>query len=268
MRSKPAYTRLSFGPHVAVSFANLEDYGRYRINQPGHLQWGYQWIKERMLLSGTVGVLQHSNTGFSFDTYLPIPQVNPFHNVMTIPGAFFSDYYIKTRSEAIEDLSDQNYYSDICCPLQLHVLSDEELDVFVKKAVSALKNGGNLLLSFNLWLGCDAGSKDILRYSRVLRQNNKQVCHPLGFHCDTIMKYSEEMFLPDPTNKEVTALPESAMEDIFFGDCRIVSQHSRTVFKRNFPDEDQRYLQVAHSARSLAGCLWFKKCETKLEKTI
>ncbi len=256
---KQDYKRLSFGPHVGVSFANLEDYVRYRIDPPRHLEWGYQWIKERMSLSGPVGLLQHSTTNFSFDSYLPIKQIHPYHNVIAMHDCFFSSCYMKVRGEMFESLDVQDYYSDICCPLQFHVLSEDRLEQFVKKSARALKEGGNLLLSFNLWLGCDVSSKEILRSSKVLRRNNKQVYYPLGIHYDTILKLSSELYLIDSNNKEVMNLPEAAMEKILSEDERIVSQHSRAVFKHNFPEEDQQYLQVSNSVRSLAGCLWFKK---------
>jgi hypothetical protein len=263
MTSNRTHKRLAFGPNAAASFANLEDYRRYRIACPGHLQWGYCWIKERMSLSGPVGAFQHSNTGFSFDTYLPIPQVNLFHNVMAIPGNFFSPYYMRVKSQRIEDFTAHNYYSDICCPLQLHVLSEGDLEYFINKAVGALKKNGNLILSFNLWLCCDAESKSILRESKVLRQNNKQVNQTLGVHYHRILKLSKELSLLDSINKEVMDEPEEVMEKILLEDERIVSQHSRTVFRRNYPEADQQYLQVADSVKSMAGCLWFKKRRAK-----
>jgi hypothetical protein len=263
MASKLLHKKLIFGRDVAVSFSNIEDCQRFKIAMTGHLNWGYRWIMERMSLSGPVGVLQHSKTGFSFDTYRPIAQVNPFYNILASPGCFFSSYYMRIKSEEIRNLADQNYFTDICCPLQLHVLSKDVLENFIKRAVRALKKNGNLILSFNLWTGCDSESKEILRKSKVLLQNNKNVNHPLGIYCDTILEISRELSLPNSANKDVLDEQGPAMEKTFLNDDRIITQHSRTVFKRNYPEKDQKYLQVADSVRSLTGCLWFKKCGAK-----
>ena len=69
-----------------------------------------------------------------------------------------------------------------------------------------------------MWLCCDAESKRILRESKPLMQNNKQVNHTLGIHYDTILKISKEISLPDSVNKEVMDEWEEVMEKILLED--------------------------------------------------
>ena len=248
---------LQFGPHVSFALANTEDYKRYDIKYPGHVQWAEQWIKERLSFNGNIGVLAHTEKDFVFRAYKPISQPHFFYNLIS-NRTFFSDFYIKYREVPLKDLHlIKDSFSDICCPMQLQSLKEEELTFFLDFASTALKKDGNLFLSYGIFLNCSGESIKILKSAPPLKKRNKQV--ERSFWLPDLGQENSLFALRSTENILIWQLNKQTIEAVILNDSRVVLQNFQKIIQRQHNKSEQKYFNLIDDIYLVAVALWLKK---------
>jgi hypothetical protein len=246
------------GRAATFSVSNLDDCKRFGVDT--QVDWSRQWVAERITTSSRIGVLVHTCDGFFFDTFVPVPQPHPFDNIIGGDINFIKQMYVRSSRKRFNEMkSEPDSYSDICCPMLLHALPNNDMETFFDMCGDLLAPNGNLVLSFSVFSPCDKHTKSILQTANCLRKRNKCVVNEIGFGNLTLLSSAASIYFQLP--EAVSLIDEKFWSHIHSGK-RSLLQNCRKMFSQNFPRHEFDQLQVSELTRVVAVGVWLKrKCE-------
>lgn len=248
------------GSFASMAVANRSDMKRFGLRADNISEWSEKWIHERMSLDGPVGVLNNTTNGFVFETYMPCPQPQMFENLIIANHSNFSEYYIKCNETPLPVVKSPSiFYSDICCFRGMHSLHMQDLRIFLDWCERSLVSGGNLLVSFSIFLFCDRRSKETLMNSPALKKRSRQLCNNQLAKLITMLTSGKLRTFSDIDTSLLALINDG--EDPRLMRCNgICTQNVKHIFANNFLPHEQSQLAISSSVEALPLGLWLKHC--------